>query len=196
MQKSIYCKMKLTLIFKALLISVVLRAEVSVKYYYLPLDAETYIPATEENIKEASSFKGELQEGVAEYFLRTASHAKRDGNFDPNNVRLLIESSDGNNVIFIDRFAVAKNKGKEYSVNPNIFSALERGLDMKYYIPPHETSYKDWLKIRSLREEIPGKLHEDQRDWSWLNFTYGLASGALATFLAMLISKRRKLATP
>lgn len=187
-------KMKLTPILSALLLSVVVRAEMSVKYYYVELDAETYTPVTQDNIKEAASFKGELQGRDAEYFLSLASHAKREGKFDPNFVRLLIESSDGNNLIFIDKFAVAINKGKEYPVNPRIFIALESGLDLSFEGRPHpEISYKDWLKISSLREEIPKKLYEDKRYRSWFNFTYGLASGALAAFLAMLISKRRKL---
>lgn len=186
-------KMKLALIFNALLMSVVVRAEMSVKYYYVEPDAETYTPVTQDNIKEAASFKGELQGRVAEYFLRLASHATREGKFDPNFVRLLVESSDGNNVIFIDKFAVAINKGKEYPVNPRIFIALESGLDLSFEDRPnHEISYKDWLKVSSLREEIPGKLREGSLDRPWLNFSYGLGLGVLITLLALLIRDKRR----
>jgi hypothetical protein len=166
----------------------------SVKYYYVEPDAETYTPVTQDNIKKVASFKGDLQGRDAEYFLSLASHAKKEGNFDPNFVRLLIESSDGNSVIYIDKFAVAINKGKEYPVNPRIFIALESGLDISYEGRPHpEISYKDWVKISSLREEIPRKLREHQGDWTWLDFTYGLASGTLITLLALLIRRRLKL---
>jgi len=186
-------KMKLAPMLSALLISVVVRAEMSVKYYYVEPDAETYTPITQDNIKEAASFKGELQGRDAEYFLSLASHAKRDGKFDPNFVRLLIESSDGRNVIFIDKFAVATNNGKEYPVNPRIFIALESGLDISFEGRPHpEISYKDWLKISSLREEIPVKLREGSLDRPWLNFSYGLGLGALITLLALLIRDKRR----
>jgi hypothetical protein len=186
--------MKLFLLFTALIAFSSAQAEVSVRYYYIQPDAETYAPITQDNIRKAASYEGELRGPTAEYFLHLAGHAKRAGNFDPNFVRLLIESSDGNNVIFIDRFGVAKNKETEYQVNPRIFIRLESGLDMKHHAQG-AVSFEDWLKISTLREEIPEKVREDQLDSPWLKFTYGLAAGALATILGMLISKRRKPAT-
>jgi hypothetical protein len=187
--------MKLFLRLMALIACATTQAEVSMRYYYIEPDAETYSPITQDNIRKAASYEGQLQGRTAEYFLYLATRAKREGNFDPNFVRLLIESSDGNNVIFIDRFGVAKSKEMEYQVNPRIFIELESGLDMKHHAQ-QEVSFKEWKKISTLREEIPEKVREDQLDCTWLKFTYGLASGALVTFLAMLISKRLKPATP
>lgn len=183
--------MKFTPILAAVLTSIAMRAQVSVKYYYLSPDAEGYVPATVDNIKQVAFYKGELRGGVAEYLLRTATNTKREAKFDPNMVRILIESSDGQNVIYIDKYAVAKNQENEYSVNANIFSVLESGLDMT--APPKDViSYEDWRKIRTLREEIPQKLYEDKRGGQWLNFTYGMGAGTLITLLALLIRRRRK----
>lgn len=187
--------MKLTPILAIVLLSAAGRAEVSVRYYYLSPAAETYTPLTEGRIKQAAFYVGELKGRSAEYFLGIAQHATRDTKFDPNAVRLLIETSDGRNNIYIDRYAVAKSQEMEYSVNPIIFSELEKGLDM-LICPTRDIPYENWEKIRSLREEIPGRNLEHQQDWPRLNFIYGLASGALVAFLLMLIRKRRQLATP
>ena len=184
--------MKLTPILAIVLLSAAVRAEVSVRYYYLSPAAETYTPLTEGRIKQAAFYVGELKGRSAEYFLRIAQHATRDTKFDPNAVRLLIETSDGRTNIYIDRYAVAKSQGMEYSVNPIIFSELEKGLDM-LICPTHDIPYENWEKITLLRGEIPGKLYEDKRDWPWLNFTYGLGSGTLITLLALLIRRRLKL---
>jgi len=196
MRRCIHNKMKITPILTALLMSVVVRAEVSVRYYYCDVDAQTYVPLTQELIKKSAPFSGELRGNVAEYLLLLASRATREGSFDPNNVRLLIESSDGKNVIYIDKFSVAASNGMEYPVSPKIFMTLVSGLDMRPEVSRDEISYDDWLKISSLREELPGKIHDGQSDWPWLTFAYGLASGALATFLVVLLGRRRKPAKP
>lgn len=179
-------KMKFALILTIVILSAAGRAEVSVRYYYLSPAAETYTPLTEDRIKQAAFYVGELKGRSAEYFLGIAQHATRDTKFDPNAVRLLIETSDGRTSIYIDRYAVAKSQGMEYSVNPIIFSELEKGLDM-LICPTRDIPYENWEKIRSLREAIP----ECQQDWPRLNFIYGLASGALVAFFLMLIRKRR-----
>lgn len=178
--------MKFALILTIVILSAAGRAEVSVRYYYLSPAAETYTPLTEDRIKQAAFYVGELKGRSAEYFLGIAQHATRDTKFDPNAVRLLIETSDGRTSIYIDRYAVAKSQGMEYSVNPIIFSELEKGLDM-LICPTRDIPYENWEKIRSLREAIP----ECQQDWPRLNFIYGLASGALVAFFLMLIRKRR-----
>jgi hypothetical protein len=183
--------MKPSLILAILLSSIAVRAEVSLRYYYLSPAAETYTPLTEDRIKQAAFHVGELKGRSAEYFLGIAQHATRDAKFDPNTVRLLIETSDGRTNIYIDRYAVAKSQGAEYSVNPIIFSELEKGLDM-LICPTRDIPYEDWRKIRTLREEIPKKLLEDKHGSQWLNFTCGMGAGTLIILFALFIRRRRK----
>lgn len=97
-------------------------------YYYIPFQIETYEPITLQNIKDKATVKGVVMDDDALTLLRLLADKKQVATFDKKRVRLLVETKDGKNPIFVDAEATVFNGESEYALNPKAFTALKKCL--------------------------------------------------------------------
>lgn len=95
-----------------------------VTVYFLPLHSATYIPVGEELIKSTGGKTIISSEALTVLLksLQVSPSLKSDHNemftkFDHNNVRLRVEASRGEHLIFVDSKAVVDNAGKVYKLS-------------------------------------------------------------------------------
>lgn len=98
------------------------------KYYYIPFQVETYEAVTIENIKSKAEIKGELAKDNASKLLRLLAERKQGSVFDRKRVRLLVETLEGKNPVYVDTSATVLMSQEQYALNPSAFIALKKLL--------------------------------------------------------------------
>lgn len=98
------------------------------KYYYIPFQTETYVPVTPQNLRNKAQFKGELTGEDSSKLLGLLAKNTQTATFDKKRVRLLVETQDGKNPIFVDAAGTALNGQDEYAINPKALVLLEKIL--------------------------------------------------------------------
>lgn len=106
----------------------------SLSVYYLPLHSATYIPVTEESIISGkatllSPVSGNTLLNLLQRPVSTPNQARQSPKIDTSNIRLRIEETKGEHLIFVDSNSVVDDAGQTYKLTPDADKKLSHLLN-------------------------------------------------------------------